>query len=402
MPCSRGRTVEPARSGFQRATETTLPAAPALSRRKVLKGAVAAGTVAAMGPWIAKDALSSSGEIRIMMWSDYFPEAFVRKFEGATGIKLRHTPYGSNEELLNKTKATKGRGFDLIGPTSMRAPQWLPLGLLKPWDMKRVPVDKIVPAMLEGSTADWTWGGKPYLLPYFWGTEALAWRTDKWSRAYKDLTYGDLYAPEMKGKVMGRPHSMMLTMGLYLHRIGKLPSNRMLDGYKDEANMRRIWTEVTKFAVEHKPWLKLFWNDADAQKNGFLQNGVVLGQTWDGPPLALKSQGKPVTYMAPQEGALAWLDGLAMPLGAKNTDQIYEFLNFLYRPQIGGLLTNKTGYNSVVKGADKHLTAEAKRNFEEAYPEDALERLWWWPQEPLWYAGVRSEFRDKFVAADPA
>src|SRR3546814_11792269 len=84
----------------------------------------------------------------------------------------------------------------------------------------------------------------------------------------------------------------------------------MLDAYKDEENMRRIWEEITKFAVEHKPWIKQFWNDADAQINGFMQNDVVLGQTWDGPPLRLKKEGKPVTFMAPQEGAFAWLDGL--------------------------------------------------------------------------------------------
>ena len=32
----------------------------------------------------------------------------------------------------------------------------------------------------------------------------------------------------MKGKIQGRPHSMMLTIGLYLDRTGKLPSNRMV------------------------------------------------------------------------------------------------------------------------------------------------------------------------------
>ena len=383
----------------QVSAQATLAAARAFKRRTVLKAAVAAGTVAGMGPWIVEDAFSSAGEIKILMWSDYFPKAFVERFEDTTGIKLRHTPYDSNEELLNKIKGAKGRGFDIVGPTAVRALQWRPLGLLQPWDMKQVPVGRIVPAMLKGSTADWTWGGKQYHLPYFWVTEALAWRTDKWSRAYKDLTYGDLYAPEMKGKVMGRPHSMMLTIGLYLDRIGKLPSNRMLDGYRDEASMRRIWTEVTKFAVQHKPWLKQFWNDANAQKNGFMRNGVVLGQTLDGPPLALKSEGKPVTYMAPQEGALAWLDGLAIPVGAKNFDQIYAFLDFIYRPEIGGLLANKSGYNAVSIGAEDHLTEQAKKNFREAYPEDALDRLWWWPPEPFWYAAIRSEFRDKFLVA---
>lgn len=367
-----------------------------VTRRTVLKGTAAA---AGMGPWLVRDALASSGYLDVMMWSDYFPRDFVKGFERKTGIRIRHTPYGSNEELLNRVKAAKGLGYDLVGPTVMRAPQWRPLGLLQPFDMKRVPTARIAPAMLKQSTELWTWNGKLYHLPYLWGTEALAWRTDKWSSEYGKLSYGDLWTPAMRGLIMGRPHSLMLTIGLYLDGTGELPSNRMLDAYKDEANMRRIWGEITRFAVAHKANVKLFWDDAETQRLGFLHNGVVLGQTWDGPAIALKNEGQPINYMAPKEGALAWLDGLSILRGARNVDQIYAFLDYIYRPKVGGQLASETGYNAVAKGAGEYLSAAAKRDFREAYPKDALERLWWWPPEPPWYAAARNEYRDRFVAA---
>lgn len=369
------------------------------TRRKALKLALGAASAAAMGPWIVRDAKSSSGDLHVMMWSDYFPKSFVDGFEKETGIKLHHIPYGSNEELLNKAKAVKGEGFDLFGPTALRALQWKPLDLLQPFDMNRVPAARIHKTMLERSMEHWTWDGKNYHLPYFWGTEALAWHTSGWEQTYDKLSYGDLWSPDLKGRIMGRPHSMMLGIGLYLDRIEKLPSNRMLDAYKDEDSMRRIWSDVTEFAIAHKPSIKLFWNDAEAQKRGFLQNGVILGQTWDGPALALKNAGKAINYMAPQEGALAWMDGLSIAQGAKNTDQIYAFLDYIYRPEVGGLLASETGYNSVAIDADKHLTEVALKNYSEAYPEGALENLWWWPPEPRWYAAARNEYRDQFVAA---
>ncbi len=334
-----------------------------------------------------------------MMWSDYLPDDFVNGFQNETGIKLRHIPYGSNEELLNKARAVKGHGFDLLSPTALRALQWRPLDLLQPFDMKRVPSDRINKHMLERSVEHWTWDDRLYHLPFFWGTEALAWLTNGWEQTYENLSYGDLWLPELKGKVMGRPHSMMLGMGLYLDRIGKLPSNRMLDAYKDEDSMRRIWSKITQFAIEKKPSVKLFWNDAEAQQRGFLTNGVILGQTWDGPAIALKNEGKAINYMAPQEGALAWLDGLSIPKGAENFDQIYAFLDYIYRPDVSGRLASETGYNSVAVGADKFLTHEAAKNYREAYPEGALENLWWWPPEPTWYATSRNEFRDRYVAA---
>ncbi len=375
-------------------------AAKAFSRRTLLQNAAVLGTAAAVAPYfISAEARAASGELKVLIWTGYIPQSVRDKFEADTGVRIKVTYYGSNEELLNKMKATKGRGFDLISPTLNREPQWAPLGLLQPWDMKRVPTDKVVESMVKASVDAWTWDGKTYHLPYIWGTEAMSWRTDKWSRGYKDLSYGDLWLDEMKGKVQGRPHSMMAGIGLYLDRIGKLPSNRMLDAYKDEDNMRRIWTEITKFAVERKPWIKQFWNDHNTQKAGFMQNGVVIGQTWDGPAMELKKEGKPVTYMAPQEGAFAWLDGLSIPIGARNIDAIYEFLKVSFTPETGGMLGNETGYNPVSVGSADHLDEASKKAFNEAYPEDALDRLWWWPAEPVWYASARAEFRDKFVAA---
>jgi spermidine/putrescine transport system substrate-binding protein len=370
------------------------------TRRNLLKQAAAGGAIIAVAPAIvSRRALASSGELVMMNWSDYLPKSFLDGLEKKTGIVIKYTPFGSNEELLNKMRATKGRGFDLIAPTLNRAGEWQPLGLLQPFDMNRIDTSKVIPGLLKASTEAWSWDGGNHHLPSVWGTEALSWRTDKWERDYADLSYGDLWAPEMKGKVMGRPHSMMAGIGLYLDASGQLPSNRMLDAYKDEENMRRIWDGITKFAVEHKPWVKQFWNDADAQINGFMQNDVVLGQTWDGPPLRLKKEGKPVTYMAPQEGALTWLDGLSMPVGAKNIDEVYEYINYVYDPEVNGLIANETGYNPVAVGAENYLSADSKKAFSEAYPGDALDRLWWWPPSQPWYTEIRAEYSDKFVAA---
>jgi spermidine/putrescine transport system substrate-binding protein len=103
--------------------------------------------------------------------------------------------------------------------------------------------------------------------------------------------------------------------------------------------------------------------------------------------------------MAPQEGAFTWLDGMAIPVGAKNFDAIYAFIDFVYNSENAGMLANETGYNATAKGADEYLTPAAKKNFQEAYPGDALDKLWPWPPTPSWYAEIRAEYVDKFVAA---
>jgi spermidine/putrescine transport system substrate-binding protein len=375
--------------------------APAtIKRRSVLKGAAAFGALAA-GPWIiSPKALASSGEINVLMWSDYLPPEWLDGFTKKTGIKVNYTGIGSNEEIINKLKATKGRGFDIISPTNVRSLQWQPLELIQPFDMKRVNTTTVNGAMLMIGENEWNFEGKgTHWLPHIWGTEAMAWRTDLYSPPGGIPSYGNVWQPEVEGKTMMRPHSGMLGAGLYLETIGKLKPGDVWRAYQAEDKMRPVWDTITTFCVDHKKQIKLFWNDADSQKNGLLNEGVLVGQTWDGPPLALKSQGEPVTYQAPREGALAWVDGMSIPTGAENIDQLYAFVEYVFLPEPAGVAIDKHGYNSAVVGADKFASSQYAKNFAEAYPGDALKNLNPWPAEAQWYADIRTEYRNKFVNA---
>ena len=101
-----------------------------------------------------------------------------------------------------------------------------------------------------------------------------------------------------------------------------------------------------------------------------------IGQTWDGPPLSLKKEGKPVSYQAPKEGAIAWLDGLSLIKAAKNSIRSTRSSTTCRRRKSRPQVADGSGYNPVVTGADA-LTSDAfKKNFQEAYPGDALKNLW--------------------------
>jgi len=378
----------------------TQRAAREFTRRTLLKHAAAVGTVAAVGPFFVKNALSSSGELSLLMWSDEFPDPVIPNFEKKTGIKVNQTPFSQNEEQINKLQATGGEGFDICQPTRDRAPQFKDLAVLQPWDTNKMKnLGNVLPGMLEGSTSVWTWDGKLYHLPHCWGSEAMAWRTDKWKGDPSKLSFGDLWADEPKGHVMGRPHSLLLSIGLYLDGTGKLPSNRMLDAFKDPDSFKKIYDELIKFAVAHKPWIKQFWDSADNTKSGLMENDVWIAQTWDGPVLSLKKEGKPVTYQAPKEGAITWLDGLSLVGSAKNVEQAYAFVEYLQTAEASAAVAEGSGYNPVVTGADALLSAVAKKNFQEAYPGDALKNLWHRPPEPTWYAELRTQYADKFKSA---
>ena len=358
-----------------------------VSRRKFLKTSGAASAAAVVGPWvISPKALAASGEINVLMWTDYLPPDYLAEFTAETGIKVNYAHVGSNEEIINKMKTTKGKGVDICSPTHMRSRQWANLELLQPWDYSRISnIGNVNPAMLKVGDAEWNFGGAgSHWIAQMWGTEAIAWRTDLYSPPGGEPSYGNIWDGSAEGNTMIRPHSGMLGAGLYMETIGELDSGDFWSTYSSEEKMRPVWQKITDFCIANKNQIKLFWNDADSQKNGFLSDGVVVGQTWDGPPISLKNNGEPIYYQAPKEGAMAWVDGMSLSRAATNIDQAYAFVEFAYRQEPAGKAIDKHGYNSAVIGADVYANDTYKKNFSEAYPGNALSNLNPWPIEPQW------------------
>ena len=206
---------------------------------------------------------------------------------------------------------------------------------------------------------------------------------------------------------MMSPHSGMLGAGLYLEATGVLEEGAMRKAYADEAAMRKTWTVVTDFCIKNKNQVKLLWNNTDTQRNGLVNHGVVVGQTWEGPPTTLMHNGAPVQYRAPIEGALAWIDGMSLSYAAEDLDSIYAFIDYCFTPEPAGKSIDgggdsdwgSHGYNSAVLGADRFSSHNHKKIFSSVYPGNSLFNLWPWPKEPQWYADVRTEYRTRFVNA---
>ena len=375
----------------------TLKAAK-VSRRSVLKGAAATGAAAAIGPWYIPNAFAAP-VVNVLMWGEYLPDSVVADFKAKTGITVNHTKIGDNGEIISKMKAGGGAGYDLASPTNMRALQWADLGVLAPFDMNRINTIAVNPGMLAVGERDWNFGGKgSHWVPQLWGTESISWRTDKWQPDGLP-SFGDIWEPNpgIDGAfMMGRTYSMMTGCGIWMHHQGKMD---FWSSYNDEDTMRKNWETITDYCISKKGNLVKFWSGADPQKQGFTSDGVVVGQTWDGPIAAMMKAGEPVAYQTTDEGALAWIDGITMSAKAENIDEAYELINYSFTPETGGQTVNEIGYNSAVNGASDFYSDETKALAKAIYPGDTSTKLNPWPPEPPWYADARAEYANKFETA---
>ena len=394
----RGRGRQGVIGSNPSATQKTAAAARGFRRRTFLAiGVAAVGTVAAGARLING---RPGRELNLLNWSDELPDPVLANFERATGIKVRSTPISHSEGQIATLLAAGGAGFDLCQATRDRAPQFRDAGVLAAFDMDRLPNSgNLIPSLFAGSKSVWSWDGGLHHLPHCWGTEGIAWRADRTSLDYRSLSFGTLWEEQYRGAVQGRPDSLLRGIGLWMDRTGRLPSNRMLDAYESEDSMRRIYDVILAFAIDRRAWIRQFCEGAESVAAGFIENDCTIGKTWDGPALSLTKAGRPVGYMAPQEGAITWVDGWTMTKAAKNIEEAYEFLNYVMTAEVSAQIAEGSGYNPAVLGADAHLSHGARSRFAAAYPEDALRKLWHRPPEPSWFAAWRRQYARKFAAA---
>jgi spermidine/putrescine transport system substrate-binding protein len=169
--------------------------------------------------------------------------------------------------------------------------------------------------------------------------------------------------------------------------------------YGDETIARANFEAILATAVAAKASIAQFWSNENEAQGAFRTNSCVIGQTWDSTAFQLQKDGQPIGYIAPKEGALAWMEGFAIPKGAANLDEAYAFINWFYTPEAGAMFATHTGYNATSKGAADLLPPASKAFFAAAYPEDALAKLWWWPIQEAWYVAIRNEYQDRFLSA---
>lgn len=370
-------------------------------RRALLKGAASVAGLSLAAPFVSRKgfAQGSSGTVNIFAWAGYLNDEMLAAFEQATGIKANYTPYGTNDELLNQLRANNGAGFDIIWPTVDRVPNYVEFELVQPLDEAKIEVAKCLPSAWEnsakfGAVID----GKRYQVPTDWGTEAVAFDKDQAPLEYGTASYGDIWKEDMAGKATVRAHSSLVGLGLWLEAEGKLP-RPLLDAFGSPEAQVEIFDVIVAEAIARKGNIVQFWNNENEAQGAFRVNGAAVGQTWDSTGAALAKEGLPIGFVAPKEGALAWMEGVSIPSGAENIDQAYAFINWFLTPEAGAMYSNATSINSTAVGAADLLSDEAKAFFAAAYPGDALDKLWWWPIQESWYVTKRNEYQDRFLSA---
>jgi putrescine transport system substrate-binding protein len=82
-----------------------------------------------------------------------------------------------------------------------------------------------------------------------------------------------------------------------------------------------------------------------------------------------------IRYVIPKEGAMLWVDVLAIPADAPHPENAHRLINYLLRPEVIAQVTASTGYANA-NAAATHLVPAELRSDPTIYPDvAALQRL---------------------------
>jgi spermidine/putrescine transport system substrate-binding protein len=247
-------------------------------------------------------------------WNDYGTDISwaVEAYEEQTGAQLVHQYFNSPEELLTTLRSG---GVGEIGVAMINVAfmaEAVEEGLVVPIDLSRLQnADELSDDLL--AEPDLTHDGELYGVPWVWGSTSLAYNEeafpdgiDSWEALWDPANAGDV-------GFFDDAATAVMTAALYL---GEDPYDPDLDA-------------VREALLDLKGNTQLFWSSADDWLRAFQSGSVTLGNLWSGLAGTQLGAGDPIVYVVPQEGAVGWLDTLAIVADAPDEDLAYAFIDWM-------------------------------------------------------------------------
>ena len=297
------------------------------SRRDFLS-ALPAG-LALVGTTLMAPALPRADEaLRVMAWEGYddpvFFDAFVEQ-DGAAPLFE-----AVDAEALGRLRA--GQQVDVGQPCLYELGAWIDGGVVRPLD--------------TGALANWgdLWPplralaagpaeGEAWFAPFDWGPASVIYRKDMVDVA--PASWWVLYEERYGGR-MAMQRSAEAAIGCAALALGIARPWAMNE---DERGT------VAALIARQREVVRTFWSDPVEVEAGLESGDLVAAYGWNDIYARLVARGVPVGFMAPQEGYLTWVCGLArIASGGADEGRIHRFVDAMLAPASGAALIARFGY----------------------------------------------------------
>lgn len=266
-----------------------------------------------------------------------FPELidvnFIQRFEQETGIAVHVSYYANNDELLVKMRQTKGVGYDIILPSDYLVESLIQEGLLQPIDKSKLPFWQDIYPKFLGHYFD---ASNTYSIPFFWAIYGIGYNKSFFGGHVPEATWKLLFDEKFVKYHIGminNPREAVLIAAYYL--FGSIDN---LDGKKLE--------QVKALLRKQKAWVEAY---TDLRTDYLLMAHTAPVVAALSSEMVKSQQDDPdIDFLIPREGSFLVIDSIVLPKATKKLDLIYEFIKYLYRPEVLVHHANVFGFFPVI------------------------------------------------------
>jgi spermidine/putrescine transport system substrate-binding protein len=298
---------------------------------------------------------TKNGHVDFASWPLYMDPKHpqLKKFTAETGITVNYQEVIQEmgpwfAKVQPQLSAGQSIGYDLMIITnSVQFNQFVDSGFLAPLDHSKMPnFAQNAGARYKTEVYD---KGNVYSVPWASGITGIAYDPKKIKRPITKLA--DLWDESFKGKVgMFSDTQELGNFGL------------MVLGLNPDKSTEADWAKAAAKLKEQKS-KGIVRNYYDQSYIDALGSGEVwITQAWSGDIFQKNlSDGTDFKFVVPEEGGTLWTDNMTIPVTAKNPVDAIQLLDFFYRPEIAGSLTEHIAYVSPVPAAQNQIKQDAAK-----------------------------------------
>ncbi len=282
--------------------------------------------------------LFANKELKILNWPEYIDVEMIKEFTSSTGVVINYEIYDNNEELIAKLKTDQQ--YDVIFPSASYLSKMIEQNLLSSIDTTKLKnYNQIDTFYLDAKF-------KNYSIPYTWGTTSIIYNKDKitlnsfkslWDKKLKDKLFilndmSDMFAISLN------------TLNLNINT-------------QNEDEIKQAYMKL----LELVPNIKGFYLNSEKLTIDFINENGYAAIVYNG-DVSNIIKNKKYKYIYPKEGALLWVDTIAISAGSINKNEAYRFIDFIISKEkslqnfkmIGYAIPNKNlKYNSAIYPSKK-------------------------------------------------
>jgi spermidine/putrescine transport system substrate-binding protein len=301
--------------------------------------------------------------LNVYNWSTYVAPDTISNFEALCGVSVNYDVYGGNDELQARLRQGNP-GFDIVVPTGETMALMIVEGLLEPIDLSLIPnFANLSPALVDTIFDP----GNQYSIPYQWGTMGIGYN---YTNVGEEITsWTQFFGYE--GSVAWIDDKRAV-FAIALKMLGLNPNaSEQVDIDAAQAFLIENGANVISVAQDDGQE-QLARGEADMV---FEYSGDVLqviAQCEEDPNCTSDFR-----YVIPEEGSIAWIDNLTIPVGALNPALAHAFIDYILDPKVGADLSNFTAFSSPNQASiDAGLIDEALLTDTALYPgEEQMQNL---------------------------